>query len=107
MLSKNKRLNLRKNYRWVYGGYKLETDSLRLMFRLGENINPKVGVAVSTKLFHSSTQRNSVKRLVYFAIDQVYDKLKKNINLIVTPKIVDLDKDKLLDELNKTKEIYE
>ena len=86
MLSKDKRLNLKKDFKWVAAGKKLETRYLKLFVRFGENAIPKIGVAVTTKFFRRATDRNRAKRLVFAAFEPLYMKLPNNINIVALPK---------------------
>lgn len=86
MLAKDKRLNLKKDFKWVAGGKKLETSYLKLFVRLGENQIPKIGIAVSGKVFPKAIQRNKARRIVSAAFEALYLRLPKNINIIVLPK---------------------
>ncbi|MBI2011461.1 ribonuclease P protein component [Candidatus Daviesbacteria bacterium] len=87
MLPKNKRLNLSKSFKWVAKGDKKETKYLKLNFRLGENENPLIGIALSKIYFPKSTQRNKAKRLAFSATDLTYPLLIKNLNLVIMPKV--------------------
>ncbi len=86
MLSKNKRLNLKTDFKRVAAGKKLETKYLKLFIQLGDNQIPKVGIAVSSKIFAKATERNRAKRIVAAAVESLYANLPNNINIIALPK---------------------
>lgn len=102
MLSKEKRLNLKKDFKWVVSGSprssprssprgeagkKIETKFARLFIRMGDNPNPRVGIAVSSSLFKKATERNRARRVLSAAIEPIYAKLPQSINIVVLPKI--------------------
>lgn len=101
MLSKNKRLNLKTDFKWVASGRKLETKYLKLFVRVGNNQTPKVGIAISTKSFKSSTDRNRARRLVAQAFQDAYYKLATNINIVALPKegVIKVKSDEVLLDL--------
>lgn len=86
MLPKLKRLNLKKDFKWVAAGKKLETKYLKLFIKSGENQIPKIGIAVSSKTFTKATERNRARRVASATVEPLYLKLPKNINIIVLPK---------------------
>lgn len=86
MLSKDRRLNLKKDFKWVAAGKKLETKYLKLFVRLGDNEASKVGIAVSSKFFSKASQRNRARRLVSAAFEVLLPKLPKTINIVALPK---------------------
>ncbi len=86
MLPKYQRLNLKKDFKWVASGRKLETQNLKLFVKLGENINPRIGIAVSSKNFKKAHERNRAKRLVYQAFQSIIRLLPPAINIIALPK---------------------
>lgn len=86
MLPKHKRLNLKKDFKWVAAGKKLETDYLKLIIKPGDNQMPKIGIAVSSKSFKKATQRNRARRLTSAAFEILYGRLPANINIVVLPK---------------------
>ena len=91
MLKKSKRLNLKKDFKWVAKGKKVESKYLKLFIRIGENTTPRVGIALSSKTFKKATERNRAKRLVSQAFQSIYSSLPKNINIVALPKIGVLD----------------
>lgn len=86
MLPKPQRLNLKKDFKWVASGKKLETKFVKLFVRLGENQQAKVGIATSSKVFPKASQRNRARRLVSAAFELLYDKLPQHINIVALPK---------------------
>ena len=86
MLPKNKRLNLSQDFKWVAQGKKIETRFLKLFIRMGENTSPRIGIAVSAKVFKNATNRNRAKRLVSQAVQATYHQLPPTINIVVLPK---------------------
>lgn len=86
MLPKKSRLNLKKDFKWVAMGKKIDSKYAKLFIRVGDNINPRVGIATSSSLFKKATQRNRARRLVSAALELLYAKLPKSINIIALPK---------------------
>lgn len=86
MLSKSQRLNLKTDFKWVVTGKKMETKFFKLFVRLGENQFPKIGIAVSSKVFKKAVDRNRAKRLMSAAFEVLYLKLPKTINIVALPK---------------------
>ncbi len=102
MLPKSKRLNLKKDFKWVAAGLprssprgeagaggagkKLETKNLKIFINNGENEQARIGVAISSKNFKKATDRNRAKRLVSHAFQSIYSTLPSNINIIALPK---------------------
>lgn len=100
MLPKPQRLNLKKDFKWVASGKKLETKYLKLFVKEGDNQMPRIGIAVSGKSFRKATQRNRARRLTSAAFESVYSKLPSTINIVALPKSTILDvksQDVLLD----------
>lgn len=86
MLPKSQRLNLKKDFRWVAAGKKLETKYTKLFVRIGSNLIPRIGIAVSSNIFKKSSQRNRARRLVSAAFEALYSKLPQTINITALPK---------------------
>ncbi len=87
MLSKDKRLNLKKDFKWVAAGGKgIDTKFLKLFIRMGENTNPRIGIALSSKAFKKATDRNRAKRLVSQAFQSTIYHLPSTINIVALPK---------------------
>ncbi len=86
MLPKSQRLNLKKDFKWVRSGKELNTKYLRLFVRLGQNETPLVGIASSSKTFKEAVDRNRARRLTSAALEVLYPRLEKRVNLIALPK---------------------
>lgn len=86
MLPKKNRLNLKTDFKWVASGKKLESKYLKLFLRTGDNQKPRIGIAVSAKSFKKATDRNRARRLTSTAIEAIYAKLPKSINILALPK---------------------
>lgn len=86
MLPKPQRLNLKKDFKWVAAGKKLESKYLKLFVKMGDNQMPKVGIAISSKVFSKATDRNRARRLVSAVFEVLYPKLPKTINIVALPK---------------------
>lgn len=109
MLPKNQRLNLKQNFKWIVSsGKKSETPSFKLLYRLGENSHPLVGVAISSKNFKKAHQRIQAKRLSFSASKEVYSTLLKNLNLVIMPRAQVLNRniEQLSLELKNVKALY-
>ncbi len=87
MLPRSQRLNLKKDFKWVASGKKLETKYLKLFIRIGENENPRVGIALSSKNFKKAVERNRARRLTSQAFQSIYSSLPKTINIVALPKM--------------------
>lgn len=100
MLPKEKRLNLKREFKWVASGKKLESKYFKLFIRTGENKTPRIGIAVSSKNFRKATERNRAKRLVSQAFQSTIYHLPSAINIVALPKsgiLIVKSKDVLLD----------
>ncbi len=86
MLPKPQRLNLKTDFKWVAAGKKLETKYLKLFIKTGDNQMPRVGIAVSSKVFKKATERNRARRLTSSAFESIYNRLPKDINIVALPK---------------------
>lgn len=86
MLPKPQRLNLKKDFKWVAAGKKLETKYVKLFIKQGDNQVSRIGIAVSSKVFKKATQRNRAKRLISAAFEVLYERLLKNANIVALPK---------------------
>jgi len=86
MLPKPQRLNLKKDFKWVVSGKKLETKYLKLFVRYGENTTAKIGIALSSKSFKKAVDRNRARRLTSTAFQTLYSKLPTNVSIVVLPK---------------------
>jgi ribonuclease P protein component len=108
MLLKSQRLNLKKSFNFVSSGKKVETPSMRVMMKLGENSQALVGIALTNKYFKKAHLRNRAKRLAATAIQSLYPRLNPALNLVIMPKSVILEKkvDQLISELENVKDLY-
>ena len=86
MLAKDKRLNLKKNFKWVVAGKKLETPNFRFFFRFSSNKQPLVGIASSKVFFKKAHLRNRARRLSSEAAQFIYSDLPSGLNLVIMPK---------------------
>lgn len=86
MLSKDKRLNLKIDFKWVASGKKIESRFLTLFIKHGDNKYPKIGIATSGKYFKKAHQRNRARRLVAQAFHNTYYLLPNTINIVALPK---------------------
>lgn len=86
MLLKSQRLNLKKDFKWVSMGKKIETKYLKLFIKHGDNAFPRIGIAVSGKSFKKAHERNRAKRLVAEAFHNIYYLLSNTINIVALPK---------------------
>lgn len=86
MLPKSQRLNLKKDFKRVAAGKKLETRYCKLFLQAGDNEIPRIGVAVSAKVFKKAVERNRAKRVVSAAFKVLYSRLPVSINIVALPK---------------------
>lgn len=87
MLPKNKRINLRIEYKSVVSGaLRKEGRFLSLFLKTGEGDLPRVGISLSGKTFKKAHERNRARRLVSSAVESLYALLPTNANIIITPK---------------------
>lgn len=86
MLSKENRLNLKTNFRWVASGKSITSQNFKLFYRPGENTHPLVGVSIVSAQFKKSTLRNQAKRICFEMARINYGLLHKNLNLVIMPK---------------------
>jgi ribonuclease P protein component len=109
MLPKSQRLNLKKSFNFVAAGKRVETPTMSVLFREGENELPLVGIALTTKYFKKAVLRNRAKRLASTAIQPLYPSLRKNLNLVIMPrgKILDQKVETLTKELKDVKSLYQ
>ncbi len=108
MLSKDRRLNLKKKFKWVASGKKVYTGHFKLMYRFSNNPHPKVGIALSSQLFRKANKRNRARRLTSRVVENVYKKLRKDLNLVIMPKpeVLNTKQEDLFQELENVKDIY-
>src|SRR3989344_5730336 len=86
MLPKPQRLNLKKDFKWVASGKKLETKYLKLFVKFGDNELPRVGIAVSGKAFKKAVERNRARRLTSAAFEALCLSLPASVNILALPK---------------------
>lgn len=86
MLSKSKRINLKKEFKWVALGKKLDAKYLKLFLREGDNKTSRVGIAVSSHIFKKAVQRNRARRLISYAFQSTTYHLPPAINIVALPK---------------------
>lgn len=86
MLPRSRRLNLKKDFKWVASGRKMETKYLNLFVKLGDNKKPKAGIAISAKYFKKATERNRARRLISAGLEAIFTKLPFNVNIVVLSK---------------------
>lgn len=108
MLAKFHRLNLKKDFKFVQNGKRVETASLRLVFREGESQIALIGIALISKAFKNAVERNRAKRLSSMAIQVLYPRLKPKLNLVIMPKsqILHSSVNQLIKELENVKGLY-
>lgn len=108
MLSKDKRLNLTKEFKWVAAGKKYQSANFKLFFRLGENQIPRVGVALSKRQFKKAHERNAAKRIGFKLSEKIYDRLPNSQNLVIMPNanILSFSPEALEQEINDVKDLY-
>lgn len=100
MLSKSQRLNLKTSFRFVASGKSFTSKNFKIFYRLGENENPLIGVSVVSAQFKKANLRNQAKRIIFDLAKNHYDKLHKNLNLVIMPRpqVLVLPKDELESE---------
>lgn len=87
MLSKQKRLNLKKDFKWMVAGKQINTQFARIYIKIGDNEFPKIGIATSSKNFKKATERSRAKRTISAALEVLYENLPQNINIMALPKV--------------------
>src|SRR5207249_2913243 len=104
MLPKTDRLNLKTDFKWVASGKRIE-DSFNVLFlKEGENTTPKLGIALTSKIFRKAHERNRARRLVSAAFEKLFSQLKSNINIVALPKagVLKVKSTEVQQELEKT-----
>ncbi|MBI2020431.1 ribonuclease P protein component [Candidatus Daviesbacteria bacterium] len=86
MLPKPQRLNLKKDFKWVSAGKRIDTKYMKLFIKMGDNLSARVGIAVSAQIFKKATQRNRARRITSTVFESLYAKLPSNINIVALPK---------------------
>ena len=106
MLSKEKRLNLKKSFRWVRAGSVVGDESLKIFYRCGTQPRSLVGIAISSSVSSLATKRNRVRRLTSSVFESLYDELKTGLNVVAMPtnKVLQLSSSELT---NKVKVLLE
>jgi ribonuclease P protein component len=108
MLLKSKRLNLKKDFKWVAAGKKTQTSHFRLMYRLGENEEPLVGIALAKQHFRKAHDRNRARRLTSKVVESQYSRLRNRLNLVIMPKVEVLvvPQETLIKELTNVQDLF-
>lgn len=103
MLPRSQRLNLKKDFKWVAQGKKIDTKYLKLFIRVSDTNFPRVGIAVSSKNFRKASGRNRARRLVSSAFESLYSRLPNGINIVALPKpgVIKVKSDDVLTDLQK------
>lgn len=87
MLPKNSRLNLKLEFKKVVQGKNLNTPYLNIYYlKEGGEEQPKIGVAVNSKIFKKAYQRNQVKRFTFNVFVKLYQQLPNGLKLVALPK---------------------
>ena len=86
MLPKPQRLNLKKDFKWVVAGKRIESKFLTLFVKTGDNALPKIGIATSGKVFKKAHQRNRARRLAAEAFQSTAYRLPPTANIVALPK---------------------
>lgn len=89
MLPRENRLNLKKDFKWIASGKKLETKFVKLFIKFNDpskSLPPRVGIALSGKNFKKAYERNRARRLISQAFQELYADLPDNINIVALPK---------------------
>lgn len=104
MLPREKRLNLKIDFKWVASGKKLESKYLKLFIKFGENEKAKIGIAISSKNFKRAVDRNRARRLAAQAFHDTYYLLPDTINIVALPKsgIVSVKSGDVISDLEAT-----
>ncbi len=102
MLPKEKRLNLKKDFKWVSSGKRLDTRFAKLFIKTGGNKNPRIGIAVSSKVFKKATDRNKAKRVISKSFESLYPGLPNLINIVALPKegVINVKSEDVLKDLD-------
>lgn len=87
MLPKLNRLNLKFQFKEVITGKKISAKFGNIYLQYGENQQPKVGVALTTRVFKKAHDRNRAKRVIFTAFEKMLARLPANINILVVPNL--------------------
>ena len=103
MLPKQNRLNLKKDFKWVASGGKLENSLVKLFFKQGDLPFPRVGIALSKATFRKAVDRNRARRLLSKGFENLYNKLPSGINIVALPKkeVIELNSDQVTKSLEE------
>lgn len=104
MLAREKRLNLKKDFKWVASGKSISSQYVKLYFKVESQTNgPKIGIALSSKYFKKAHERNRARRLTSAALEALVKFIPKSLNIVALPKtgILDVKSNKLFDELKQ------
>lgn len=106
MLTKSKRLNLTKDFKWVVNGKKIETETFKFFLKIGDNKQALVGIITPKQIFKKAYIRNRARRITSKVIEQIYPNLPNNLNLVIMPKADIFKKrvEELTNELTNIKE---
>lgn len=101
MLPRFQRLNLKTDFKWVTTGRKIETKFTKIFIKNGDNTLPRLGIALSGKVFKKASRRNRAKRLISHTFESIYGKLRKGVNIVVLPKegVIDVKSQDILSDL--------
>lgn len=88
----------------MVAGKKLDSKFVTIFARIGDNPCPKIGIALSGKVFKRAVDRSRAKRLASGAFEPLYEKLSANINIVALPKasILSVKSGDVLLELEQT-----
>ncbi|MDO8429599.1 MAG: ribonuclease P protein component [Candidatus Daviesbacteria bacterium] len=86
MLPKEKRLNLRQDFKWVASGERLENELYKIFLKFGQNKTPRIGISLSKGVFKKAVSRNRARRLTSVAVRALYPALPQSLNLIILPR---------------------
>jgi len=92
MLPRDLRLNLKRSFKFIASGQKLTSTNLTAFYRFSDNLEPKVGISLSTKQFKKAHLRNRARRLISQIVQNNYHRLPPKLNLIIMPTACIFDK---------------
>ena len=89
-------------------GKRIQTPHFKLMYRLGKNDKPLVGIALSKQQFKEAHDRNRARRVTSAVVETQYPRLRKGLNLVIMPKVEVLltPQEILLIELSNVQDLY-
>lgn len=85
MLPKLNRLNLKFQFKEIVTGKKIPHRFGNVYIKYGDNLEPKIGIALTTKTFKKAHERNKAKRVISAAFEKLLPQLSKDINILVVP----------------------